>query len=119
VINSLLSGREAPCSHGRQVRSFLHAADVGRAFAALLDSGVVGAVNIGGAKRLSIAALLQEIGLQIGRPDLVRLGARSAPPGEPPVLVPDLGRLQTDVGWRPSFGLEDGIADTIAWWRNR
>jgi len=119
VINNLLSGREAPCSHGRQVRSFLHVADVGSAFAALLDSGVVGAVNIGGAGRLRIAELVQEIGLQIGRPELVRLGARNAAPDEPPVLVPDVRRLQTDVNWRPRFGLQDGIADTIAWWRNR
>lgn len=119
VINSLLSGREAPCTHGRQVRSFLHVADVGSAFAALLDSGVGGAVNIGGARRVSIAELLQEIGHQIGRPELVRLGARSAPAGEPPMLVPELGRLQTDVAWTPRFGLEDGVADTIDWWRSR
>jgi nucleoside-diphosphate-sugar epimerase len=119
VICSLLSGREAPCSHGRQVRSFLHVADVGSAFAALLDSGVVGAVNIGGVRRLCIAELVHEIGRQIGRPELVHLGARSAPLDEPPVLVPDLGRLQTDLDWRPRFGLEDGIADTIAWWRSR
>jgi UDP-glucuronate decarboxylase len=43
VIINLLSGREAPCSHGRQVRSFLHVADVGSAFAALLDSEIQGA----------------------------------------------------------------------------
>ena len=47
VIISLLSGREAPCTHGRQIRSFLHVADVGAAFAALLDSELEGAVNIG------------------------------------------------------------------------
>jgi nucleoside-diphosphate-sugar epimerase len=117
VIRNLLLGHDAPCSHGRQVRSFLHVADVGAAFAALLDSAAQGPVNIGSGEGTSIAQLVQEIGLQIGRPELVRLGARAAPLGEPPVLVPDVGRLQAGVGWRPQFSLAAGIADTIDWWR--
>lgn len=119
VIRSLLAGREALCSHGRQVRSFLHVADVGAAFAALLESGVEGPVNIGSGERLTVAEVLDEIGRQIGRPELLRLGARPAPAVEPPVLLPDVGRLQNEVGWRPRFSLDDGLADTIAWWRTR
>jgi nucleoside-diphosphate-sugar epimerase len=118
VIVNLLRGREAPCSHGRQIRSFLHVADVGAAFAALLQSAVEGPVNVGSESPLALADLLQRIGLQIGRPELVKLGARDAPPGEPPLLIPDVGRLQGEVGWRPRFGLENGLADTIAWWRH-
>lgn len=119
VIRNLLAGREAPCSHGRQVRSFLHVADVGAAFAALLDSTVEGPVNIGSGDRLSVAELVSEIGTQIGRSELVRLGARNTPLSEPPLLVPDVTRLRNEVGWQPRFGLRDGIADTIAWWRAR
>ena len=117
VIRSLLAGRAAPCSHGRQVRSFLHVADVGAAFAALLGTGVEGPVNIGSGEALTIADVVEEIGRQIGRPELVRLGARPAPATEPPLLVPDVGRLQHEVGWRPRLRLVDGLADTIAWWR--
>jgi nucleoside-diphosphate-sugar epimerase len=119
VIVNLLSGREALCTHGRQIRSFLHVADVGSAFAALLDSVTEGPVNMGSPDRNSVAELLEEIALQIGRPELVRLGVRSAPPSEPPLLVPDVERLYNEVGWRPRFGLHDAIADTIAWWRQR
>lgn len=117
VIISLLAGREALCSHGRQVRSFLHVADVGEAFAALLDSGVQGPVNIGSEDSLSIAELLHQIGRQLGRSDLVRLGARAAAPAEPELLLPDIARLRLEVRWRPRFSLEDAISDTIAWWR--
>jgi nucleoside-diphosphate-sugar epimerase len=49
----------------------------------------------------------------------VRLGVRSAPSSEPPLLVPDVERLYNEVGWRPQFGLPDAIADTISWWRQR
>ena len=117
VIRNLLSGREAQCTHGRQIRSFLHVADVGAAFAALLDSQIDGPINIGAGERISIGSLLDEIARQIGRPELLRLGARSAPAGEPALLVPDIERLQGEVGWRPRFKLNDGIADTIDWWR--
>jgi nucleoside-diphosphate-sugar epimerase len=119
VIVNLLMGREANASHGRQVRSFLHAADVGGAFAALLDGAVTGPVNIGSRERTSIADLLAQIAAHIGRPDLLRLGARSTPAGEPALLVPDVTRLRDEVGWRPRFSLEDGLRDTIAWWRDK
>src|SRR3982074_2423439 len=88
VIMNLLSGREALCTHGRQIRSFLHVADLGAAFASLLDSGIEGPVNIGSEERIALADFIERIARQIGRPDLVRLGARSAPTAEPPLLVP-------------------------------
>jgi len=52
VVRSLLLNQEARCSHGRQVRNFLHVADVGEAFAALLDSPLQGPVNIGSPERV-------------------------------------------------------------------
>jgi nucleoside-diphosphate-sugar epimerase len=119
VICNLLLNREAPCSHGRQVRSFLHAADVGEAFAAVLDSEVEGPVNIGSGERIALADLVERIGRQIGRPELLRIGARSAPPQEPSLLVPEIHRLRDEARWRPRFTLDEGLSDTIAWWRGR
>jgi nucleoside-diphosphate-sugar epimerase len=119
VIRHLLAGREAECSHGRQVRAFLHSADVGAAFAALLDSGLEGAVNIGSQERVPVAEVIHRIAAHIGRPDLVRLGARPLQASEPPILVPDLGRLGGELGWRPRFDLSSALADTIGWWSAR
>jgi nucleoside-diphosphate-sugar epimerase len=119
VICNLLQGREAACSHGRQIRSFLHVADVGAAFAAVLDSTLEGPVNIGSDEPIAIADLVERIGGKIGRNDLVRLGARPASPDEPPVLVPNVHRLQHEARWRPRFTLDEALDDTIAWWRHR
>ena len=118
VIIALLTGREALCTDGRQVRSFLHVADVGAAFAALLDSEVQGAVNIGSGEQLSIAQLLEELARQLGRPDLLKLGALETPPAEPPLLLPDVGRLRDEVRFRPNWTLDAGLADTVRWWRD-
>jgi nucleoside-diphosphate-sugar epimerase len=117
VVRHLLLNQEAPCSHGRQLRNFLHVADVGDAFATLLDSALEGPVNIGSAEQLSIAALVDRIAKLIGRTGLVRLGARAPSTNEPAILVPDVRRLYDEVGWRPGFTLEEGLADTISWWQ--
>jgi len=117
VISRLLAALPAPCTHGRQIRSFLHAADVGAAFAALLDSSVAGPVNIGSDAAIRIAELLDEVARQIGRPELLQLGAREAPASEPPLLLPKIERLRSEVTWQPRFDLGSGIAATISWWR--
>ena len=119
VIIDLLSGHEALCSHGRQIRSFLHVTDVGRAFAAVLASDIEGPVNIGSGERISIAELLGRIARTIGRPELLNLGARRALPFEPDILLPDIARLRREVGWTPRLTLDQGIADAIDWWRER
>ena len=118
VVRSLLSDREALCSHGRQIRNYMHVSDVAAALVALLDSAVEGPVNIGSDERIEIADLLKIIGEQLDRAALLRLGARPASPDEPKALVPDVGRLYNEVLWRPEFSLAHGLADTIAWWRN-
>ncbi len=119
VIRHLLLEQEAPCSHGRQVRSFLHVSDVGAAFAKVLDSDVEGTLNIGSDEPISIAELIECIGRQIGRPELLRLGERPTPPREPPLLVPDIRRLRDEVRWRPRFTLHDGLSHAIDWWRGQ
>jgi UDP-glucuronate decarboxylase len=119
VIVNLLAGREALCTHGRQIRSFLHVEDVGAAFAALLASPVQGPVNIGSDERIAIAELLERLAREIRRPDLLKLGARPAPPGEPALLVPDIGRLREEVRWSPRWRLDEGLKDTVRWWRAR
>jgi len=127
VIRNLLRDQEARVSHGRQVRSFLHVADVGSAFAAVLDSALQGPVNIGSDQRIALAELIDRIARQIGRPDLVRLGAREEAAREPEperqreptLLVPDIHRLRDEVQWRPAIGLDEGLKGTIDWWRRR
>ena len=119
VIVNLLAGREARCTHGRQIRSFLYVEDVGAAFAALLASPVQGPVNIGSGERIAFADLLERLAREIRRPDLLKLGARPAPPGEPAVLVPDIGRLREEVQWSPRWPLDEGLKDTVRWWRAR
>jgi nucleoside-diphosphate-sugar epimerase len=117
VIRALLEGREAPCTVGTQVRDFLHVRDVAAAFVALLRSPTTGSVNIASGGGVTVRDLVLEIGEQIGRPELVILGARSLSAADPPYIVADATRLRDEIGFAPDHDLHSGLADTIAWWR--
>jgi nucleoside-diphosphate-sugar epimerase len=117
VINALLRGEPARCSHGRQLRDFLHVRDVADALAALLESELEGPVNIGSgipvALREIVAMLLETVNGQ-GRAEF---GALTAPQDEPPLLLADVGRLSKELGWRPKIALRQGLEETVQWWR--
>jgi nucleoside-diphosphate-sugar epimerase len=118
VICSLMEGRPALCTAGTQVRDFLHVADVGGAFVALLDSGVCGPVNIASGSPVRVADVVLAIGRAMQAEALVRLGARPVPAHDPPRLTARVVRLRDEVGWRPSFDLGRGLESTIDWWRS-
>jgi nucleoside-diphosphate-sugar epimerase len=119
VIFSLLNGERARCTHGGQLRDFMHVEDVACAFVALLEGDIEGIVNIGSGKRVSIRSLVSTIAQSLDQPGRIDFCAIDAPPNDPPLLVPDVRRLCDEVGWAPRFSLNDGIANTIAWWRAR
>jgi len=119
VVRAVLDGRPAECTHGRQQRDFLFVADVADALAALLDSDVSGAVNIGSGVAIPVRDLVGLAGELMARPDLVRLGARQVATEEPPLVVADISRLRAEVGWTPRTTLRGGLEQTIDWWQQR
>jgi nucleoside-diphosphate-sugar epimerase len=119
VILSLLKGGCARCTHGRQLRDFMHVEDVASAFVSLLDSEVEGVVNVGSGEPVTIQALVCAIAELIGVRQRIDFGAIDAGLNDPPVLIPDVRRLREELGWAPRFSLNDGVANTIDWWRTR
>jgi nucleoside-diphosphate-sugar epimerase len=117
VIRSLLRGEEARCTHGQQVRDFLHVEDVADAFVALLDSDVAGAINIASGKPTRVKDLVELIAEAVGRRDLLRFGALPTPPGDAPAVLADVRRLREELRWVPRFSLEEGVMQTVEWSR--
>jgi nucleoside-diphosphate-sugar epimerase len=120
VIGSLLRNRPARCTHGRQLRDFLHVADVALAFALILDGHVEGIVNIGSGEEITIRSLVEIIADAVGVPhSMVQFGALSVAPGDSPRVVADIRRLREEVDFRPRLQISEGMAETIEWWRSR
>jgi len=116
VIRSLLKGEPALCSHGNQIRDFLHVEDVASAFTALLESDLNGPVNIGSGKPVTIRETVETIGDLVQRKDLIQLCRLPASPNEPSQLLANIQRLES-TGWRPKYDLKSGLQQTIDWWR--
>ena len=97
---------------------FLHVEDAAAAFVALLDSDVCGPVNIGSGTPLLVRDVLQEIGAQLGRPELIHFGARANTSSDQRIWA-NVARLLNEVGFTPRYDLQTGIEQTIKWWRTR
>jgi nucleoside-diphosphate-sugar epimerase len=117
LCTGFIDNRPVPCSHGRQVRDFLHVQDAADALVGLLSSDIGGSVNLGSGKPVTVAQMARTLADMAGRPDLLLLGAREAPEGEPERLVPAVRRLVEELGWRPVYDLESGLRHTLDWWK--
>jgi nucleoside-diphosphate-sugar epimerase len=113
VIRSALDGKPILCTDGKQVRDFLFVRDVADALAALLDSEVQGAVNLGSGTPITIRELVETLCRLIPARSAPRFGAWPRPLGDPDVLLPSMERLKKEVGWAPRVPLEDGLKAAI------
>ena len=109
IIKGLQAGHTVDCTDGLQRRDFLHSEDVGGALAALLDSQVEGAVNIGSGRAVAVRDMIGTLARQMGREDLIRLGARPRPTDDPDRIEADATRLRDEVGFTPRYDMESGI----------
>ncbi len=118
VVRSLLAGEEVATTDGHQRRDFLHVADVAGAFVTLLDSHLTGALNIASGKAVPVRDIVELIEQAAGVHERVRFGALPTRPDEPDVIAGDAQRMREELSFRPTIGLEQGLAETVAWWRS-
>jgi nucleoside-diphosphate-sugar epimerase len=103
VIDRLLAGEVAEVSEGRQIRDYIHVADVGEAIAEVALSGVTGAVDIGTGVPVTVREVVDAIVAECG--GSVRRSRTSS--GEPNYVVAEGCPIT------PRFSLRDGIRDTV------
>jgi len=117
VIRSLLSGEPVATGSSERIRDFMYVDDVADALAAILDSPVVGPVNIASGVPVTVGEVVERMARLTGRLELAGGGALPDRPGEPPMLLADVARLRDEVGFRPRWALADGLAASVRWWR--
>jgi nucleoside-diphosphate-sugar epimerase len=117
VITAILRGEPALCGDGRAERDFMYVTDVALALRAILNSGFAGPVNVASGTCVTLRQVIETAAACLGRPDLVRLGARPTPPGEPARLAASIETLQETIGFSPRTDLYNGVMASIGWWR--
>lgn len=119
VILNLLANRIAPCSHGGQIRDFLHVDDVASAFVSLLMSTVDGPVNIASGCPVMLREVVLAAADCLAARHLVQFGALPVQADEPLRIVGNRCRLYDEVGWRPRYDLAAGMEQTVRYWQGR
>jgi UDP-glucose 4-epimerase len=114
----LLAGREAVINgDGLQTRDYVHVSDVAAINALALESAVTGALNVGTGRETNVVEIAKLLAGFTGSASPIRHGP--AKPGEQRRSAVDPAAAQQALGWQPRIGLEQGLAETAAWFRSR
>lgn len=115
VIQSLILGRRAACTHGEQVRDFMYVQDAAAAHVRLLQSNVQGPVNVASGHPITIKDFVSTIGRMLNRAEMIDFGAMQSPAADSLVLTADTTLLGDEIGFRRQYSLEQGLSETIRW----
>jgi len=101
---------------GQQRRSWLFVTDLSEAFETVLARGLVGDVyNVGGmAEQPNLETARRIVSLMGGSPELIRFVEDR--PGHDRRYALNDAKLRL-LGWRPTTPFEEGLAETVAWYR--
>lgn len=98
---------------GNQTRDFVFVKDVARAFLMAAESEIEGEIfNVGSGENHSINQIVKFL-----RGPVTYLPKR---PGEPECTLADISKIKSQLGWKPTISLEEGINSLLAeidYWR--
>lgn len=102
---------------GSQTRSFCYVSDLIDGIYRLMLSQFHEPVNIGNPHEMTIKAFAEKIRDRIA-PD-AEIVYRPLPVDDPKVRQPDISRARQVLGWEPGVAFDQGIAETIEYFRGR
>jgi NAD dependent epimerase/dehydratase len=121
IISQAVEGRKIKLGNTAPRRDFLFVRDTVRGFIALgkCEEALGKAVNIGVGKDISIGELVQKILGLMGKDGNVEKEDHRIRPERSEVmqLLSDTRLAQTLFQWAPRYPLEDGLRETIEWYR--
>ena len=98
---------------GSQTRSLCYVDDLIEGTLRLLESDLVGPVNLGMPEAVSIRELGELIQDVVGNHP--GFDPQPRPEDDPGVRCPDIGLATTTLGWAPSIPLQEGLERTLPW----
>ena len=111
----LTGGQPVINGDGDQTRDYVYVGDVVRANMAALRYDGSGIFNVGTARETSVNELFRIIRDEVA-PEVEETHGPGKP-GEQQRSVIGYGKAETELGWEPAVPLREGIARTVAWFR--
>ncbi len=100
---------------GSQTRSFCYVSDLVEGLLRLSLSRVHDPVNLGNPQEMTILEFAEAVRAAAGT--RARISFRPFPQDDPKRRKPDISRARTLLGWSPQVALEDGLRETLGWFR--
>ena len=102
---------------GSQTRSFCYVDDLVDAMVRMMDSerGFTGPVNIGNPGEFTMLELAEKVISLVGGSS--RLVFQPLPQDDPKQRQPDIALARSALDWEPKVALDDGLRETIAYFR--
>jgi dTDP-glucose 4,6-dehydratase len=117
ILNALEEQPLPVYGDGQNVRDWIHVEDHCDAVARVLEAGREGEVyNIGGRSERTNLEIVRTLLTTLGKPSsLIRFVADR--PGHDRRYAVDDAKIERELGWVRTRGLEEGLASTIAWYQ--
>ena len=80
-------------------------------------SDLSGPVNIGSGDPVAVRDIVKRIGAILDRLDLIKLGALPYNRCDPTFICANNQLVTENTTWVPHYNLDDGLRDTVEWWR--
>ena len=119
MISRALADEELPVyGRGENVRDWLHVSDHCEAIDLIIHKGKVGEVyNVGGHNERTNLEVVKTILKALDKPEsLIKFVTDR--PGHDMRYAIDPTKLETELGWKPKYNFDTGIAQTIEWYLN-
>jgi nucleoside-diphosphate-sugar epimerase len=120
LITEMLAGRRPKTTLGTQSWDWLHVTDVARGILALATNEMAsGVFNLGSGRAVRVRDVIERI-RDLAAPGMeLVFGEIPFRPDQVMHMQADISRLCAATGWAPSISIEQGLADTVAWYRER
>lgn len=115
VINSCLKGEDVKVSDCLKFQDYLHVEDTARGIVEVFESDIQGAVNICSGKPVQLRYIVNKIAELTNFKGNILWGAIPAAFGDE-VVVGNNDKLKS-IGWNPKYTLDEGLQQTIDWWK--
>ena len=119
LIINCLKGNTIRTTKGEQTREFNFVTDIvdGLIRAAMHEGRIEGPINIAAAEEIAIKDLVMKIAELTETKSKLEIGAIPYRPTEIWRMYADNSRAKEILGWEPSIGLEEGLKQTVAWFK--
>jgi dTDP-glucose 4,6-dehydratase len=102
---------------GKQTRSFCYVSDLIEGIYRLLESSEHEPTNVGNPQEITILEFAERIRALIGAE--VEIVFEPLPQDDPKQRRPDISKARRLLNWEPKVSLEDGLRDTLAYFRTQ